>query len=106
MTETPNDDRPAFIAEEPEHCHACYNLIQPGQTLYLTVGQAILCEGCIGAADAIRVADDLAIAEEDGRLLVRRGEAAVEVLPREVRRLVDALVEGAGKLVSRQSSRQ
>ena len=45
MTETPNDDKPGFVAEEPEHCHACYRLIQPGQTYYLTIGQAILCEG-------------------------------------------------------------
>jgi hypothetical protein len=25
----PNDDQPGFAAEEPEHCHACYRLIQP-----------------------------------------------------------------------------
>jgi hypothetical protein len=36
---------------------------------------------------------------EDGRLLVRCGDAAVEVLPHEVRHLVDALVEGSAKLV-------
>ena len=30
MTETPTDDKPGFVAEEPEHCHACYRLIQPG----------------------------------------------------------------------------
>jgi hypothetical protein len=41
------------------------------------------------------VTDDLAVVVEDGRLLVRRGDSTVEVLPREVRRLVDALVEGA-----------
>jgi hypothetical protein len=45
MTSTPTDDQPGFVAEEPEHCHACYRLIRPGQTYYLTIGQAILCEG-------------------------------------------------------------
>jgi hypothetical protein len=41
MTETPTDDKPGFVAEEPEHCRACYRLIHPGETYYLTVGQAI-----------------------------------------------------------------
>jgi hypothetical protein len=79
---------------QPKHCHAHYRLFQPGHTYYLTIGQAILCEGCVGAADAIRVTDDLVVVVEDGRLLVRRGESVVEVLPCEVRRLVDALVVG------------
>ena len=57
MLETPNDDQPGFVAEKPEHCHACYRLIQPEQMYYLTIGQAILCEGCIRTADAIRSAD-------------------------------------------------
>jgi hypothetical protein len=99
VTETPTDDRPGFVAEEPEHCHACYSLIRSGQTYHLTTELAILCEGCLGVAGAIRVADDLAVVVEAGRLLVRRGHAAVEVLPHEVRRLVEALVEGAAKLV-------
>ena len=81
MIKAPNDDQPGFVAEEPEHCHACYRLIQPGQTYYLTIGQAVLCEDCIGAADAIRVADDLVVVVEDGRLLVRRNRATVEILP-------------------------
>ena len=42
--------------------------------------------------------DDLAVVVEDGRLLVRRGDATIEVFPGEVRRLVDALVE-AGIMV-------
>ena len=75
--------------------------VRPGQTYYLTIGQAILCEGCIRTTDAIRVTDDLAVVVEDGRLVVRRGDSTVEVHPHEVRRLVDALVEGAGKLVDR-----
>ena len=48
MTETPTDDQPGFVAEESGHCNACYRLIQPGQRYYLTIGQAILCEGCLG----------------------------------------------------------
>ncbi len=68
MTETPTDDQPGFVAEEPEHCHACYRLIQPGQTYYLTIGQAILCEACIRTADAIRVTDDLVVVVEDASL--------------------------------------
>jgi hypothetical protein len=93
MTETPTNDQPGFVAEEPEHRHACYRLIHPGQTYYLTVGQAILCEGCIRTADAIRVTDDFAVVVQDGQLLVRRGDATVAVLPHEVRRLMDALVD-------------
>jgi hypothetical protein len=85
MRETPTDDQPGFVAEEPEHCHACYRLIQPGQTYYVTIGQAILCDICIGAADAIRVTDDLAFVVEGGRLLVRRGKFAVRAYqPQEV----------------------
>ena len=99
MTDAPTDDQPGFVAEEPGHCHACYRLIKPDQTYYLTIGQAILCEGCVGAADAIRVADDLVVVVEEGRLVVRRGGSTVVVLPHEVRRLVDALAEGAGRLV-------
>lgn len=57
MTETPNDDKPGSVAEKPEHCHTCYRLIQPGQTYHLAIGQAILCEGCIRMAGAIRVTD-------------------------------------------------
>jgi hypothetical protein len=83
MADTPIDDQPGFVAEEPEHCDACYRLIQPGQTHYLTIGQAILCEGCIRTADAFRVTDDLAVVVEDGRLQVRRGSATVEVSPSE-----------------------
>ncbi len=102
MTDTPTDDQPGFVAEEPEHCQACYRLIQPGQTYCLTIGQAILCEGCIRTADAIRVTDDLVVVVEGGRLLVRRGGATVVVLSHEVRCLVNALMEGAERLVDGQ----
>jgi hypothetical protein len=60
-----------FVAEKPEHCHVCYRLIRPGQTYCLIMGQAILCGGCLGATDAIRVIDDLAVAVEDGRVLTK-----------------------------------
>ena len=65
MTDTPTDDQPGFVAEEPEHCFACFRLIRPGQTYYLTVGQAILCEDCITGHDTIRVTGDLAVLAED-----------------------------------------
>ena len=47
------------------------------------------------------MSDDLVVVAEDGRLVVRRGGAAVEVLPHEMRHLVDALVEAATGLVDR-----
>ena len=37
MSAIPNDDKRGFVAEEPEHCFACYRLIRPGQTYYLTI---------------------------------------------------------------------
>jgi hypothetical protein len=103
MTDTPTDDQTGFIAKGLEHCHTCYRLIQPGQMYYVTIGQAILCESCLGSTDALRVTDDLAVVVEDGRLLVRRGDSTVEVLPHEVQRLVDAPVEGAVGLVDQKA---
>jgi hypothetical protein len=50
MTDTPTDDKPGFVAEELEHCHACFRLIRPSQTYYVTAGQAILFEACLGTA--------------------------------------------------------
>ena len=47
----------------------------------------------------IRVRDDLAVEVKRNRLLIRRGNAAVEVLPGEIRHLVNALAEGAVRLV-------
>ena len=98
----PAQPLPAYVASMLERCHACFRLIQPGQTYYLTIGQAILCESCLGIANAIRVTDDLAVLVEEGRLLVRRSGSTVEILPHEVRHLVHALVEGAGRLVDGQ----
>jgi hypothetical protein len=37
MTDTPTDDMPGFVSEEPEHCHGCYRLIHTGQTYYMEV---------------------------------------------------------------------
>ncbi len=103
MTETPNDDKSGFATEKPEHCHACSQLIRPGQIYFLTIGNAVLCGDCIKATDAIRVVDELVVVIEGGKLLVQRGSAAGEVSPGEVRHLVDALVEGTEKLVGRQT---
>jgi hypothetical protein len=46
MTHTPTEDRPGFVAEQPEHCFACYRLIRPGQTHCLTIEQKVLCADC------------------------------------------------------------
>ena len=47
----------------------------------------------------IHVREDLAVEVKRDRLLVQRGEAAVEVFPGEIRHLVNALAE-AGRLVN------
>jgi hypothetical protein len=57
----------------------------------------------IVTADTIRMTNELAVVVGDGQLMVRRGSATVVVLPHEVRRLVDALVEGAAGLVDGQT---
>ncbi len=46
MTETPSGDQPGFVAERPEHCSACFRLILPGQTYYLTLEHEVLCTDC------------------------------------------------------------
>ena len=69
MIRAPNNDQPGFVSEEPEHCHACNRLIQPGQTYSLTIGQPSLCEACIRSADAIRVTDALVVVIEGEQLL-------------------------------------
>jgi hypothetical protein len=95
VTESPTDDLPGFTAEEPEHCHDCYRLIRPGQRYFLTIEDAVLCPDCARRADAIRLARGLTVEIQEDRRLVGRGKAVVEVLPGEVRHLVDALVEAA-----------
>ena len=81
MTETPNDDIPGFVAKEPEHCFACFRLIRPGQTYYLTIDGTVLCEDCALTDHIIRVREDLVIEVKRERLLIRRGEAEVRYSP-------------------------
>ena len=101
MFVTPTDDTPGFAAEKPEHCHAYFRLIRPGQTYYLTLEQEVLCADCALGEGLIRVRDDLAVEVKSDRLVVRRGKAEVEVFPSEIRHLVNALVEAAASLVDR-----
>jgi hypothetical protein len=103
MPDTPTDDQPGFVAEEPEHCHDCHRLIRAGQRYFLTIEQAVVCPECIGESDAVRLAGGLTIEVGKDRLLVRRGGSTIEVLPHEMRHLVDALVEAAVTLVNRQA---
>jgi hypothetical protein len=79
-----SDDQPGFLAEQPEHCFACYRLIRPGRTYYLTIEQEVLCADCALDEGIIRVREDLAVEVRRDRLVVRRGEA--EVLPGDHRR--------------------
>ena len=72
MGDIPNNDKPGFVAEKPEHCFACYRLIRPGQIYHPIIGLAMLCSIHFEAADPMRVTDDLVVVVEDGRLLVRR----------------------------------
>lgn len=68
MTDTPNSDKPGFVAERPEHCPACFRLIRPGQTYYLTIEQEVLCADCALDEGVIRVRDDRAVAVKRDRL--------------------------------------
>lgn len=68
MTETPTNDQPSFVAEQPEHCFACYHLIRRGQTYYLTIEQEVPCTDCALDEDVVRVRDDLAIEIECDRM--------------------------------------
>jgi hypothetical protein len=88
------------MATKLEHCFACYRLIRPGQTYYLTIEHEVLCADCALDEKVIRVRDDLAIEVKRDRLVVRRGKAEVEVFPGEIRHLVNALAEAAGRLVN------
>jgi hypothetical protein len=60
MIDTPNDDQPGFVAEEPKHCFACFRLICPGRTYYLTIDHEVLCADCALDDGMIRLRDDLA----------------------------------------------
>lgn len=73
MTETPTDDQPGFVAGDPEHYHDCYRLIRSGQRYFLTINQAVLCQGSIVVADGIRLSGGLSIEVGEVKVLVRRG---------------------------------
>ena len=74
-------------------------LIRPGQTYYLTIDYEVLCVDCALGEELIRVREDLAVEVNRDRLLVRRGEAEVEVFAGEVRHHINALAEVAARLV-------
>jgi len=103
MTETPADDVPGLVTERPQHCSACFRLIRPGQTYYLNIENMVLCVDCALVEEIIRVRSGLLVVVEDGRLVVQRGKAGVEVFPGEIRHLVSALAEAAARLVDGQS---
>ena len=105
MTVTPTDDRPGYVAERPEHCFACFRLIRPGDTYYLTIEQEVLCADCALVEGVIRVRENLAVEVKRDRLVVRRGKAEVEVFPGEIRHLVNALAEAAARLVDRSTTK-
>ena len=94
MTDTPADDKPGFVAKDPEHCHDCCRLIQAGETHDLTIDNAVLCPDCIRETDAIRLDGGRMVELREDRLLLRRGYEVVEALPDEVRHLADTLVDG------------
>ena len=71
MTHTQDDDMPGFVAEKPEHCFACYRLIRPGQTYYLTIEGIVHSEDCALSEGVIRVREDLAVEIRRDRLLIR-----------------------------------
>lgn len=52
--------------------------------------------------DTIRVTDDLFFVVGDDHLILRRGKAAVLINSKEVRALLDGLMDAAAKMVSRQ----
>jgi hypothetical protein len=43
MIETPTEDQPGFVAEDPQHCHGCYRLMRSGQECFLPIEQAMVC---------------------------------------------------------------
>ena len=103
MIYTPTDDKPGFVAEEPEHCHDCCRLIRPGQTYHQRADNTVLCPSCFSSLkigedfETFPAANDLAVDVGGGLLRVRREGAAIVVKSQEVRHLVDALVERANQ---------
>ena len=62
MREIPNDDK--------VRCFACYWLIGPDQTYYLTIEGIVHREDCALSEGVIRVREDLAVERKGDRLLV------------------------------------
>jgi hypothetical protein len=93
---------PIARGKEPEHCFACYRLIRPGQSYYLTIEGIVHCEDCALSEGVIRVREDLAIEVQHDRLLIQRGKAGVVVFPDEIRHLANALAEAALRLVDQE----
>jgi hypothetical protein len=81
MPNIPTDDQPGFVAERPEHCFACYRLIRPGQTYYLTVEHEVLSADCALDAASMMPLDEGVIEGRDPRERGpgRRGEAGPAV---------------------------
>jgi hypothetical protein len=102
-SDTPNDDKPGFVAEKPEHYFACYRLIRPGQTYYLTIEGIVHCEDCALSEGVIRVREDLEVEIGRDRLLLQRDKARLAVFPGELRHLVNALEEAAARLVDQKA---
>ena len=75
MSDIPNDDKPGFVAERPEHCFACYRLIRPGQTYYLTIEGIVHCEDCALSAGVIQVREDLEVEIKRDRPAIFSGSA-------------------------------
>jgi len=70
------------------------------------IENTVLCTDCALSEGVIRVRDDLAVEVKRDRLLIGRGNSEVEVFAGEVRHLVDALVEGAARMVDQQMPSQ
>jgi len=98
VTHTHDDDKPGFVAEELEHCFACFRPIRPGQIYHLTIEFEVLCADCALSEDVIPVRDDLPVEAKRDRLLVQRGNVEVEVFAGEIRHRVAAVADAAAEL--------
>lgn len=105
MTETQHEDTLALIATHPEHCLDCFRLIRPGETCHQGADSTVLCPACFSGLligedfGTVTTTSGLVVDYGGGLIRVRREGAAIVVRPREVRHLVDAVVEGAARLV-------
>jgi hypothetical protein len=65
-------EQPAFAAQEPEHRHDRYRLIQAGQRNLMTVKQAVVFLDCVTVCAVIRSSSDPPIEGQEDRLLALR----------------------------------